>query len=135
MYLLDTNIVSELRRVRPHGGVVAWLGSVPENEIFISAVTAGEIQIGIETTRARDPEKAQQLDTWLDDALANFTFLGTDVSVFRCWAKLMAGRTKALAQGGMIAATAKIHGLTVATRNTRNFKNFGVRVLDPIGHR
>ena len=64
MYLLDTNVVSELRKPRPHGGVVAWLQSVDDVQLFLSVVTLGEIQAGIELTRERDADKAQALEQW-----------------------------------------------------------------------
>jgi hypothetical protein len=63
LYLLDTNVVSELRRVRPHGAVLAWLQSIPDSSLHISAVTIGEIQAGIEMTRERDPGKAAEIET------------------------------------------------------------------------
>lgn len=66
MYLLDTNIVSELRKPKPHGGVVAWLQAIDDRQLFISAVTIGEIQAGIELTRDQDQEKARQIERWLD---------------------------------------------------------------------
>ena len=64
-FLLDTNVVSELRKPRPHGGVVAWLQSLEDAQIYLSAVTLGEIQAGIKMTRDQDPEKAQQIEDWL----------------------------------------------------------------------
>ncbi len=64
MYLLDTNVISELRRPKPHGAVVAWLQNVQDRDLHISAVTIGEIQAGIEITRAQDTEKARQLPFW-----------------------------------------------------------------------
>ena len=66
MYLLDTNVVSELRKPRPHGAVVAWLQSVPDAELYLSAVTLGEIQSGIELTRDQDAAKAAEIEAWAD---------------------------------------------------------------------
>ncbi len=66
MYLLDTNVVSELRRVRPHGAAVAWLESVDDERLHLSAVTIGEIQAGIEITRGQDQHKAGEIEAWLD---------------------------------------------------------------------
>ena len=66
MYLLDTNVVSELRRPRPHGAVVAWLQTVDDASLFLSAVTLGEIQAGIERTREQDPAKAAEIEAWLE---------------------------------------------------------------------
>ena len=66
MYLLDTNVVSELRRTKPHGAVVAWIESVPDASLHISAVTLGEIQCGVELTRANDAAKAREIQEWAD---------------------------------------------------------------------
>jgi toxin FitB len=66
MYLLDTNVVSELRRVRPHGADLAWVQSVADEDLHVSAVTIGEIQAGIETTREQDPNKAAEIEVWLE---------------------------------------------------------------------
>ena len=62
MYLLDTNVVSELRRPRPHGAVLAWLREVPDSSLYISAVTIGELQAGVEMTREQDPAKAAEIE-------------------------------------------------------------------------
>ena len=131
MYLLDTNVVSELRRVRPHGAVVAWIGGVPDERLFISAVTAGEIQAGIEITREQDAAKARELEAWLDGVLASYGVLPMDAFVFREWGRLMHGKSDTLAEDAMIAATARVHRLTVVTRNTGDFGLFGVEVLNP----
>jgi toxin FitB len=66
MYLLDTNIVSELRKQRPHGAVVAWLRSLPQRDLYVSAVTLGEVQAGIELTREQDAAKAIEIEAWVD---------------------------------------------------------------------
>jgi toxin FitB len=133
MYLLDTNIISELRRQKPHGGVLAWLETVDDSDLFISAVTIGEIQAGIEITRKQDPEKAEALGAWLDQVANSFNLLAMDAKIFRAWAKLMHGRSDSVIQDAMIAATAEVHGLAVVTRNMRDFEGLGVRVFDPFG--
>ena len=66
MYLLDTNVISELRKPRPHGGVLAWIASVPDRELFLSALTLGELQAGVERTRRQDPQKAALIESWID---------------------------------------------------------------------
>ena len=71
MYLLDTNIVSELRKPRPHGAVVAWLESVDDARLHLATVTLGEIQAGIELTRERDPHKAEEIEAWLAEERLN----------------------------------------------------------------
>jgi predicted nucleic acid-binding protein len=131
MYLLDTNILSELRRPRPHGAVLAWLEKVAENDLYLSAVTIGEIQAGIELTRLQDAAKAAEIEAWLDAVMATHRVLPMDGPCFRRWAQLMHGRPDRLMEDAMIAATALVHGLTLVTRNMRDFQSFGVPLLDP----
>lgn len=131
MYLLDTNVVSELRRPRPHGGVVAWLDGVADEALHLSAVTVGELQSGVEITRERDSEKAESIEAWIDALASTWNVLPMDARTFRVWARLMHRRSEALIEDAMIAATAVVHGLVVVTRNVRDFAPFGVDVLDP----
>jgi predicted nucleic acid-binding protein len=131
MYLLDTNVVSELRKPRPHGGVLAWLRSVNDKDLFVSAVTVGEIQAGIELTREQDAAKAAQIEAWLEQVAKSYNLLDMDAATFRVWARLMHRRSDTLVEDAMIAATAVVHGLTVVTRNRVEFKPFGVPVLNP----
>jgi toxin FitB len=131
MYLLDTNIVSELRKTRPHSGVLAWLQSVDDGALHLSAVTLGEIQAGIELTREQDPEKAAEIEAWADQIADTWNVLPMDAPAFRAWAKLMHRRSDTLIEDAMIAATARVHGLQVVTRNVRDFKELGVGVVNP----
>ena len=131
MYLLDTNVVSELRRPKPHGAVLAWITSVDEADLHLSAVTLGEIQAGIETTRAQDTAKAAELERWLDLMAGAYNVLPMDGPAFRMWAQLMHTRSDTLYEDAMIAATARIHKLTVVTRNVADFAGFDVAVLNP----
>lgn len=131
MFLLDTNVISELRRRRPHGAVVAWLGSVAAEDLYLSAVSLGEIQAGIELTRRRDVAKAAEIEQWADLISAAYNVLPMEVDTFRLWARLMHGRSNTLYEDAMIAATAMLHRLTVVTRNVNDFKHFGVRLLNP----
>ena len=131
MYLIDTNVVSELRRPRPHQAVVAWLQDLPAERVHLSAVTIGEIQAGIEITREQDPAKAEELEGWLEQVLATYSVLVLDAAVFREWARLMHRQSDTLMQDALIAAVAIVHRLTVVTRNVRDFKQLGVAVLDP----
>ena len=131
MYLLDTNVVSELRRARPHGAVLAWLRSVDERDLRLSAVTVGEIQAGIELTREQDPRKARDIEAWLDDISATLQVLPMEAAAFRPWARLMHRRSDTLLEDAMIAAIAHVNGLVVVTRNTADFQGFGVPLMDP----
>lgn len=131
MYLLDTNVVSELRRPRPHGAVLAWLQAVADDDLHLSAVTIGELQAGVEATREQDPVKATEIETWIDQVAATYNVLPMDARLFRRWAKLLHRRTDDLIEDAMIAATAQVHGLTVVTRNVRDFEPFGVPTLNP----
>lgn len=136
MYLLDTNIISELRKPRPHGGVVAWLESINDSELFLSAVSLAEIQAGIELTREQDPDKAMQIENWLELVANAYNILPMDATTFREWARIMHRKSDTLYEDAMIAATARINALTVVTRNIADFKTLGVVVFnpfDPIG--
>ena len=131
MYLLDTNVVSELRKQRPHGGVVAWLQSLDDAQLYLSAVTLGEIQAGIELTREQNPGKAEEIETWLELVAGAYNVLPMDAATFRAWARLMHRKSDTLYEDAMIAATAKVHGLTVVTRNVSDFKALGLDVFNP----
>lgn len=131
MYLLDTNIVSELRKLRPHGGVVAWLRSQDQRDLFVSAVTLGELQAGIEITREQDAAKAVEIETWLDGVSQLWNVLPMDAAAFRMCARLMHRRSDDQFEDAMIAATARVRGLQVVTRNVRDFREFGVAIVNP----
>jgi toxin FitB len=130
-YLLDTNVVSELRKPRPHGAVLAWLNSQQEEQLFLSAVTLGELQGGVERTRRQDTVKADEIESWLDQVSQSYQVLAMDAQCFREWGRLMHEKPDQLLEDGMIAATARIHGLIVATRNERDFRQFDVRIVNP----
>lgn len=131
MYLLDTNIISEFRRAKPHGGVLAWIQDVPDSSLFISAVSIGEIQAGIEKTREQDRTKAKLLDAWLNEVMDGYAVLPMDAAVFRVWGQLMHRQSDTVIEDAMIAATALANHLTVVTRNVKDFKRFNVNVLNP----
>jgi len=130
-YLLDTNVVSELRKAKPHRAVVAWMKTLRPEQIFLSAVTVGELQAGVELTRKNDEAKAREIETWLGEVEASFATLPMDSACFREWARLMAGKSPSLIEDAMIAATARVHGLHVATRNERDLRQFQVPAFNP----
>lgn len=135
MFLLDTNVVSELRRPRPNRAVEDWILSVPGDQLFVSAVTVGEIQAGVEITREQDRAKAEELEAWLDSVLASYGVLPMDAPTFREWGRLMHRRSDTATEDAMIAATAIVNRLTVVTRNVRDFQSFDVELLNPFDAR
>lgn len=130
-YLLDTNVVSELRKRKPHGAILAWMGTLRPEQIFLSAVTIGELQAGAELTRKTDPVKAAEIENWLMVAEGAFSVIPMDSACFREWARLKTGKSSELIEDAMIAATARVHGLHVATRNERDFRQFQVGAFNP----
>ncbi len=131
MYLLDTNVVSELRRPKPHGAVLAWLMSVDDQALFLSAFSLAEIQRGIEITRQQDSAKAQSMELWLDQLAESFEVLALDAVVLREWARMMHRRSNTLSEDAMLAATAKVNSLQMVTRNTSDFEALGLLCLNP----
>ena len=131
MYLLDTNVISEFRKPRPHGGVVAWIAAANDADLNISAVTFGEIQKGIERTRVQDTEKAATIERWSDKVADTYNVLPMTAEIFRLWAKLMHKQSDTVYEDAMIAATALIHKLTVVTRNVSDFERFEVKIINP----
>ncbi len=132
MYLLDTNVLSELRKRKCDPAVATWFGKVPDSELYLSAITVIEIEKGIERQRTVDPAFAEQLAQWLEFTLRAFgdRILPLTVNIARRWGRLAAqiGNTDLdLA----IAATALENGLTVVTGNTKHFERTGVPLLDP----
>lgn len=135
MYLLDTNVVSELRRVKPHGAVLAWIDSVRSDDLAISAITIGEIQRGIELTGETDPQKAKELTRWLDSLQLGIRVIPLDADCMIRWAQFMHRKSPTLVADAMIAATASVHNLTIVTRDTVDFSVFPVIVLNPFNYK
>jgi predicted nucleic acid-binding protein len=131
MYLLDTNIVSELRRPRPHGAVLAWLAPIEAEELFISAITMGEIQTGIERTRARDLAKAEALEAWADEVVLTYQVIPIDAAIIREWARLRRGRRDDNFEDNILGITAMLHRLVLVTRNIKDFGDFDVEIVNP----
>ncbi len=132
MYLLDTDVLSALRRRERDPAVARWLEAQRTTDLYLSVVTVGEVERGIERQRRRDPAFAEALAAWLDRVLAWYgdRVLGVDLPTARRWGQL----SGALGHEGadlLIAATALEHGLTVVTGNTRHFAPTGVAVLNP----
>lgn len=135
MYLLDTNIISELRKPKPHGAVLEWYDTISDNDLYISAVSIGEIQAGIELTREQDKNKAESLESWLQQVSNAHHVLPMTGSIFRLWAKLMHKESNTVWEDAMIAATAIDQKLTVVSRNTKDFKRFKINLLNPFEYR
>ena len=130
-FLLDTNIVSELRKPRPQAAVILWLNHQQDEQLFLSAVTLGELQAGIELTRRQDTTKAREIESWLNRVEQSYQILPMDTRCFREWGRLMDRKPDYLLEDAMIAATARVHDLAVATRNERDFRQLGVHILNP----
>ncbi len=120
-----------MRKPKPHGGALAWLQSLELGQVFFSAVTFGEIQRGVEITRRQNPVKANEIESWATQLERASQVLHMDSACFREYARLMHGRSDMLAEDAMIAATARVHVLTVATRNEQDFGHLGVSVVNP----
>ncbi len=134
-FLLDTNIVSEFRKLRPHGAVAAWKRSIPAHQLAIPAIVLAEAQTGVEQTRKQNPEKALELEAWIDNLEAYYTIVPADGPILREWARLIHGKSLDLSADAMIAATARILRLTVATRNVKDFLIFQVDVFNPFTYK
>jgi toxin FitB len=132
MYLIDTVVLSELRRRERHAGIVQWLRERAVDSLFLSVITIGEIERGILRQRAKNPAFAEALGAWLDRTVEAYLdrILAVDTRVARRWGQLSAR----IGHGGadlLIAATALEHGLTVVTRDVGHFLPTGVPVEDP----
>lgn len=131
-YLVDTNVLSEIRKRSGNPAVQAWAAATPGGQLLVSVITIGEIESGADRVRGRDPAFAAALDRWIADLVVGFgeNILPVSLAVARRWGRLAAehGRSDT---DMLIAATALEHGLTVATRNTRHFSPLGVPVIDP----
>ena len=131
-YLLDTVIVSEMRKRQPDPGVLRWLRGKAAESLFMSTVTIGEIERGVVLRRAADPAFTEALGSWLEQLIdfCRDRILAIDVAVARRWGRL-AARLGHAGTDLLIAATALEHGLTVATRNIRHFARTGVAIENP----
>ena len=134
-FLLDTNVISETRKPKPHGGVLAWILAQEAAQICLPALVFGEIHTGIELLRPSNPSQASSIEEWLRELEMSSRILVMDAACFRAWARLMWKKSPELAFDAMVAATAQVHNLTVVTRNVRDFAKFGVPLLNPFEYR
>jgi predicted nucleic acid-binding protein len=134
MILLDTMVLSELRKARPNAGLVAYLANQADDAVFLSVLSVGEIEAGIERQRDVNPAFANELEQWLVTLELQFvrSILPVTPAIARLWGRLCV-QTGNKGIDNLIAATALCHNLTVVTRNVRHFEPTGVRVLDPFG--
>lgn len=132
-FLLDTNVISELRKGdRADPSVVAWFGDLADDEIYLSVLTIGEIRRGIESVRRRDPDSARALDSWLARLSEDHRdrILPVDRAITEEWGRMSVPDPLPVIDG-LLAATAKVKGLTFATRNVADVESTGVEILDP----
>ena len=132
-YLLDTNVLSETRKRQPEAGVANWIAATPPDRLHVSVLTLGEIEQGIARVRGRgDQNQASALDRWLRDVQAGFEdrVLPVTLPVAAAWGRQQYTRPLPVIDA-LLAATARVHGLTVVTRNVKDFELSGVRVLNP----
>ena len=133
MYLLDTNVVSELRkRDRCNENVRAWYTSVSDDDLYLSVLTLGEIRKGIELIRDRDPGQAEVLENWLRYVQQNYEgrILSIDADITEAWGRMHYIRNVPVIDG-LLAATAKVHNLTLVTRNIQHVEGLGANLLNP----
>jgi toxin FitB len=132
-YLLDTNVLSETRKRQPASGVASWVSATPPDRMHVSVLTLGEIEQGIARVRGRgDRQQASALERWLRDVETGFEdrILPVTLPVAAAWGRQQYTQPLPVIDA-LIAATARIHGLTVVTRNVRDFELAGVLVLNP----
>lgn len=132
-YLIDTNIISEIRKgPRCNDRVASWYAAVKDTELYLSVLVIGEVRKGIESARRRDSDKAQTLEKWLEQVKSAFgdRILPIDDSVGDEWGRMSTIRSIPVVDA-LLAATAKIHGMTLVTRNAKDVADLGAMVLNP----
>ena len=132
-YLLDTNIISEIRKgPRCHPNLAAWYSNLDEDSLYLSVLVLGEIRKGIEGLRGRDAGKANELDLWLEQLQTSFQsqILPVDTAISQEWGRLSSLHTVP-GIDGLLAATAIANGLVFVTRNTQDFADLGIQLLNP----
>ena len=131
-YLLDTNVISEVRKGQGNAQVKAWFEATPSNDLYVSVLTMGEIRRGIERVRRRDPAQANMFDAWLGGLLRDFAerVLPVTAEIADAWGRLGVPDPVPTVDG-LLAATARISGLTLVTRNISDLARTGVQLLNP----
>jgi predicted nucleic acid-binding protein len=132
--LLDTNILSELRKPRPMPALLAWFDAQDADDLYVSVLTLGEIREGVDRLKARDTAKAHALERWLRDLSVHYAdrLLPIDQDVADEWGRLRARAMRPVPViDSLLAATARVHNLTVVTRNEKDFRQLDVPVLNP----
>ena len=132
-YLLDTNVISELRKGdRCDANVTAWYAWVEETDIFLSVLVLGELRRGIERIRRRDPQQTVVLERWLEETALSFAgrIMPVDDMIAELWGRTYYVRNVPVIDG-LLAATAMTHDMTLVTRNVSDVEGLGVRLLDP----
>lgn len=132
MFLVDTNVVSEPRRPKPDLNVLRWFNQIDQADVFISVLTLGELARGSAKARRRDANAGLRLQRWIDEVHADFgnRIIDVDWHIAARWGELMASRTLPVVDC-LLAATALAHDMTLVTRNTRDVRDTGVRMLNP----
>lgn len=131
-YLLDTDVVSQTRKKKPDVGVMTWLEAVPSEELYLSALTLGELKKGGALLRRKDPRAAEGLENWIQGIQDQFSarILPVDEEVAAVWGELNAIRPLSVIDS-LIASTARVHGMTVVTGNEADISGLGVFVINP----
>jgi len=134
IFLLDSNVISELRKTKPHGAVLAWFEATRREDIGVPAIVLTELQAGAEITRRQNRTKAAELELWIDEVVQGWEIVPMDAAIARECARIMEGKSKVLFEDGLIAATARVRQLIVVTRNVKDFSHFGVQILNPFSN-
>ena len=134
-YLLDTNVLSEIRKPRGDEGVKRWISSIAADSLYVSVLVIAEIRRGVQRLERRDPEQAVVYEAWLDTVLRDYAgrILSVDVDAADEWGRMSVPDPVPVVDG-LMAATAKVRGMTFVTRNTADVQRTGVALLDPFSN-